>query len=97
VSDREKNKQKEKFVARRRNKKHEGLRKGDLKPGMRVHNFVGGTYGEIRGRGKKLLRAHKDYVSVRIRNSTGNRVGGYRYAWWLIKNLSVQPILIARL
>lgn len=78
-------------MAQRRGSKNRSLRKGDLKPGMLVYNRAGASIGEIRGDGKKLLRAHRDYVAVRTRNWRGKRKGQFSYSWWFIKNLQLRP------
>lgn len=58
------------------------LKRSMLRPGMKVENVVSHQIGVVRGSGKKLMRAHHNYVQVRIPKSTKNS-RPRNNCWWL--------------
>jgi hypothetical protein len=67
------------------------LRRRDLRPRQHVRNKVSGLVAEVRGLGDKLLRAHPDYVGVRLRIDSGKNKHKMRYPYWLLENLELVP------
>ncbi len=64
------------------------MRKGDLKPHMKVLNTRSGATGLVLGERGKLLPSHREYVRVRVYYTEGSRPDSWRLKCWWIPNLT---------
>ena len=61
--------------------------KSSLKPGDLVKNRVSGSIAVVRGKGRKLMRSHPDYVQVVSRRQSGVTEDEMLYSVWWMKNV----------